>query len=463
MIHAPTASHSSLWNESAEQAVLSAMMMDEAAIRRARSILVAEAFYRTSHRHIFSAAIALQDAGTRVDPLTIASWLHDQHLLDSAGGTEYLGLLLDMVPHTNHVEDHARVVADYSHRRACLETLSAFAEAVRNGGMTARDAAQAAIAQLLPFSVDEPSRAGYVHAREVAVEALDAIGARMSGTRGICTGYEAIDDATGGFREGELVIVGGAEKMGKSAVTLNIALNVASRSLADGGGGVGYVSAEMIRATLFERCLSWHSLLGSHQISTGRLAPDQFDRLVESATWIVKQPLWIDDEAEPSLADVEARASHLKATHPEIRLIVVDFLQLVHARERGVPEAQELKRVAYGLKRLAKRLKVVVIAPCQVNTKDIESLKDMRPQLKDLQGSSGMRQAADFIALLYRDGFYNQLSKDPNLIELRFAACRRTPEFEAKLHWNGPTLRVDPLRAYRTSCAPQTSLAKPER
>jgi replicative DNA helicase len=438
------------------------MMMDEAAIRRARSILVAEAFYRTSHRRIFSAAIALQDAGTRVDPLTIASWLTDQHLLDSVGGKEYLGLLLDMVPHANHVEDHARVVVDYSHRRALLETLGASADAVRDGRVTARDAAQAAIAELLPFSVDEPSRAGYVHAREVAVEALDAIGARMSGTRGLCTGYGAIDDATGGFREGELVIVGGAEKMGKSAVTLNIALNVASRTPAEGGGGVGYVSAEMTRATLFERCLSWHSRLGSHEISTGRLTPDQFEGLVESATWIAAQPLWIDDEAEPSLADVEARASHLKATHPEIRLIVVDFLQLVHAREKGVPEAQELKRVAYGLKRIAKRLKVVVMAPCQVNTKDVEALKDMRPQLKDLQGSSGMRQAADFIALLYRDGFYNALSDDPDLLEMRFAACRRTPSFEAKLRWNGPTLRVDPIRTYRISLAPPTSLDKAE-
>jgi replicative DNA helicase len=144
---------------------------------------------------------------------------------------------------------------------------------------------------------------------------------------------------------------------------------------------------------------------------------------------------------------------------PEIRLIVVDFLQLVHAREKGITEAQELKRVAYGLKSLAKRLKVVVIAPCQVNTKDVEALKDMRPQLKDLQGSSGMRQAADFIGLLYRDGFYNPLSKDPDLLEMRFAACRRTATFDAKLRWNGPTLRIDPIRTYKFSRPAQSSLS----
>ncbi|CAN5922069.1 hypothetical protein BH11GEM2_BH11GEM2_38230 [soil metagenome] len=230
-----------------------------------------------------------------------------------------------------------------------------------------------------------------------------------------------------------------------SAMALNLALRVASEPPVKGGGAAAYVSAEMSREALTRRCLSYFSRIDGRTLRTGQLQNHDFARLATAGGILTNLPLYIDDEAEPTLADVVARCTHLKATHPEIRLIVVDFLQLIHAREKGLTEAIELKRIAYALKGLAKRLKVVVIAPCQINSKEVEDLKDARPRLKDLQGSSGMRQAADFIGLLFRPAVYDS-SKDPGELELYFAKARETAPFLAQLRWDGPTLTImDPI------------------
>jgi replicative DNA helicase len=273
---------------------------------------------------------------------------------------------------------------------------------------------------------------------------MTEIEARATGATGMLTGYDDLDRETGGFRDGELIILAGAEKMGKSAVALNIALNVSERTHANGGGAVGYVSAEMTREQLTERCLSVVARVDGKKLSTGKLVNEDWPKLARAAGYLLAAPLHIDDEAEPSLADVVARCTHLKATHPDVRLLVVDFLQLIHDREKGVTEATELKRIAYGLKAMAKRLKVVVIAPCQVNTKDVENTKaEPRPQLKDLQGSSGMRQAADFVALLFRPAAYDSIENtDPAEMELFFAACRRTGKFRVKLRWDDATQAI---------------------
>jgi replicative DNA helicase len=431
------------FSDDAEQAVLAAMMIEPQAVMAALEIVDDTMFYAERHRRLFRAMTFVAECGATVDPLTVADQLTRTGDLERAGGKDYLGVLVDAVPHAANVAYHAKIVREKAQLRRLIEVAMELTRNAYDGATSARELARDVAGTLLPLAIEDGAGEGFQLIKDTLWPTMEQIEARAGGARGLLTGYEQIDRVTGGFREGELLILGGAEKMGKSAAALNIALRIAGRSRDEHGGAVGYVSAEMTRETLTERCLSWFSRIDGRQLATGTLRDDDFPRLARGAGLLSHLPLFIDDEAEPSLDDILARCTHLKAQHPDVRLIVVDFLQLVHAREQGLAEAIELKRVAYGLKRLAKRLKIVVLAPCQVNTKDIEDLKDQRPRLKDLQGSSGMRQAADFVALLYRPGAYDAVSADPHDMEFNFAACRRTAPFLARMHWDGPTQIID--------------------
>lgn len=438
-----------LFNETAEQAVLAAAIIDTPAAQYAVLTLDAAMFYSDRHRRIFDAMTRLVVSGTRVDPVTVANVLTERGHLDWAGGMEYLGFLTDAVPTAANVAYHAGIVAEFASRRALLNALTAAADELRDGAEArpAREVARTASAALLPFTVDDTAADGFLPLKQTLYATLEGIEARAKGVTGLVSGYARVDAEVGAFYEGELLILGGAEKMGKSAAALNLALRIASKPVEQGGGGVGYVSAEMTRDTLQKRCIAWHSRVDGRRLRTGQLVDMDWPRVAHSAGVLTRLPFWIDDEAEPSTADVVARCTALKAEHPEVRMIVVDFLQLIHSREKGIPESVELKRIAYALKGMAKRLKVFVVAPCQVNTKDIEDGKDPRPRAKDLQGSSGMRQAADFVALLYRPAVYDTIGANPYELELNFTTCREAAPFLARLRWDGATQRIDDFDA----------------
>lgn len=435
-----------MFSEEAEQAVLAAAIIDRPAAEQAVMTLDAAMFYSDRHRRIFMAMTTLVERGSVVDPLTVAEVLSSRGDLERAGGKNYLGFLVDAVPTAANVSYHAGIVAEWHARRELLSTLTGAAARIQDGGES-QDVARSVADALLPFTIDDLDAPGFVRIKDSVWPVLERLEAQAAGLIvGLRTGWSKVDREIGGFQKGELVIIGGAEKMGKSVVAWNLALTVAATPVDEGGGAVAYVSAEMTTDAKVKRALGILAKLDQRKLRTGELRDDDFPKLARAAGLLTALPLWIDDEAEPSLADVTARCTALKAQHPEIALIVVDFIQLVHVREKGMTKAEELTRVAYGLKRLAKKLGVVVVAPCQVNTKDIETVKDPRPQPKDLQGTSGFRQAADFVVLLYRPAFYDPMG-NPYEIEFNVPVARDGAPFLARLRWDPNTLAVEDFPA----------------
>lgn len=431
------------YSEDAEQAVLAAVLIDEGAIVAALEIVDADAFYLEKHRALFRAMTTLAECGITIDPLTLADKLEQRGELDRAGGKDFLGWLVDAVPTSANITYHAQIVREKATLRRLMEAAHELLRSASAGEQSAQELARTMSDTLLPYTVDESATPGFVKVKDLVWPAMEQLEAQVQGViTGLLTGYAKIDRETGGFQPGELVIPAGAEKMGKTIVTLNLGLRIAQRPEDQGGGGVAFVSAEMKERALVKRSLGILGGIDQRKLRTGTLADQDFPKLARAGGILAGLPLWIDDQAEPSLADVVARCTHLKAQHPEIRCVVVDFLQLVHAREKGINESVALTRVAYGLKGLAKKLDVVVIAPCQVNTKDIEDAKDPRARPKDLQGSSGMRQAADFVALLYRPAVYDPMA-NPYEIELNFAVAREAAPFLARLRWDPHTLRIE--------------------
>lgn len=435
------------FDEAAEQAVLSAIMMDRSALGTAREQLTPECFYREAHRRLYLALLALDERGAVPDVTVLVDELRRREELHAVGGIEYVAQLIDATPTAANVAHHAAIVR----RHAQLRALMAHAHGAIEAAYQLRDPAQIAqqlASDVLPLAVDDASGQGYQRIAPYAV--LDEIEARMTGTAtAYPSGIAAVDEITFGFRPGELVIIGGVPKMGKSIVSHRIAAHNAAL-----GTGAGIVSAEMSASQVTERLLASECGIPIHVLASGRLGGWQVNRLATAAARLAQLPLYIDDAASPSLDDVLSRAIALKAQHPTLGVIVVDFLQLVRFPMKGRRGDEELTAIAYALKGLAKRTKTVVIAPCQLNYKDVEKRPDKRPELHDLAGSSGMYMAADFIALLYRERVY--FKDRPDTMELMFKAARRTGPFDVTVWWQGATASLgDPTAPERP---PQSSL-----
>lgn len=437
------------YSEDAEQAVLAATLLEPQALTTILPLIDAGSFYAERHRKLFGAMVTLAERGTTIDPLTLSSLLHDRGELESSGGKDYIGFLVDAVPTAANIRYHAEIVREKAQLRRIIEAAGEMQAAAFTGEDSAAVIAQSGAEALLPVSVEASDVAGFVSLKDLLWPEIMRIEARAQGEiHGLRTGYTSVDDGTGGFQGGELVIIGAVEGHGKSALALNIALRVASAAPAEGGGAGAYVSAEMSKEQLTQRAIAWAGRVDAKKLRTGQLINDDFSRVARGAGVLSTVPLWIDDEPEPSLSDVTARCVHLKATHPELRLIVVDFLQLVRVRGNEAKRHEQLTAIAYALKGLAKRLGVVLIAPCQVNSKEVEDGKDAKPQLKDLQGASGMRQAADFVALMYRPAVYDPMH-DPRMLEVHFAKCRQAAPFVAHLDWDDATLSIENARSTR--------------
>jgi replicative DNA helicase len=411
----------------AEAAVLSAVLLDPEVLPGIRSSLPAEAFDHPAHRSIYSEMLALANEDGVIDVIALRPRL-------SAETGLVLADVIDATPTAANVTYHTKLVRDRAKRRdfirACLTAAAAAHDFARPADAIARDLTSI----LLPVAIDAASGTGYQRVRAVAT--LGEMERRASTEAGrVLTWFPEIDRETNGFRPGELVIVGGVPKGGKTAVVLDIARRNVFK-----GRGVGFTSAEMPATQITERILNAESGVAVTVTTSGRWSADQAAALADAARRLDACPLWIDDAAAPSLDDVIARGVALKAAHPSVEIIVVDFLQLVQHQLKGRRGDEELAAISYGLKSLAKRAECVVLAPCQLNYKAIGERPDQRPRLEDLAGGSGMLQAADFVALTYRPAMYNPTA--PNVIELDFAACRRTSPFRVTLDWDGRHMRV---------------------
>lgn len=429
-----------------EEAVLSAMLMDDRAITEISHSLSVDAFQFPEHRSVYRAIQALAQRKTGVDPLTLSAELESQGELETAGGKNFIGYLVDAVPTAANVSHHAELVRRAARKRDLISTLEfALAQAKVPNADTA-DIASQVQQSLLSITVDQSSK-GYRQATDILAETLVAIKQREENTKaglpnGILTGFPEIDNETNGFQPGELIVVAGGAKSGKTMTCLSWALyNVIS------GDGAGFVSAEMTGQQLAERCLNALGMVRATSTASGRLSPEEWQRLFTAGGDITRaNNLFIDDEAFPSLGDVIARGLHLKSKHPKLKLLVVDYLQLISQKMQGRRGDEEISAVCHGLKGLAKRGEMAVIAPCQTNFKEHDARSTPKPTLRDVQGSSGPAQAPDFVFLVNRP---SQTNPDPmyqDVIEYELAASRRTARFTAQMRWNGTYMRVESAR-----------------
>jgi replicative DNA helicase len=392
------------WSNEAEQAVLGAMLLDQDAALKAAEILDDTMFYREGHRLLFRAMTALTERGDVVDPVTLRDELMKRGDLDRAGGMEYIGSLIDVVPTAANIEYHGRIVRDKALLRRLIEAATGIVqEAYDARGLPSDvlDNAEHRIFQVAQLRRSEE----FVRLKELIWPTMERIEQLQSGqgaVTGVPSGFVDLDRLTAGFQRADLVIVAARPSMGKTALILNVVQHAAiERNI-----GVGIFSLEMSKDQLVQRLLCSEGLVDAQRLRRGQLRDDDYPKLARAAGLLGTAPIWIDDSAAITPLAMRSKARRLKVDH-DIGMIVVDYLQLMQGPTDTESRQQEISYISRSLKALAKELDIPVVALSQLSRAPDQRSGDHRPQLSDLRESGAIEQDADVVLFIYRQEMYD--------------------------------------------------------
>ncbi|HUO12389.1 MAG TPA: replicative DNA helicase [Caulobacteraceae bacterium] len=408
------------YNLEAEQALLGAILFDNAAYERLSDQLSAKHFYEPFHARLFAAIEDHIRKGQLAEPIVLLERFRRDPAFEELGGVRYLADLVDRAPPGANAGDYARVIYDLALRRELIRIGGDIAANAAHSetNQPARDQIEAAEQQLYTLAETGSSSTGFTSfpdairgAIEMAAEAFS----RDGGLAGVSTGLIDLDQKLGGLHPSDLVILAARPSMGKTALAFNIAYNVAknyawepqpdgSRKTVN-GGVVAFYSLEMSAEQLTMRLLAQLSGVSGDRLRKGEIDASEFGRVRDAAMDIQSAPLYIDDTGGLSLAKLVARARRLKR-QVGLDLIIVDYLQLVTTGDsRTENRVQEVTQITQGLKALAKELMVPVIGCAQLS-RQVENRDDKRPQLSDLRESGSIEQDADVVMSIFRESYY---------------------------------------------------------
>ena len=390
-------------NLDAERSVLGAILLDNHALNLAVEKLKPEDFFLDQHRRIFNQMIELAEAQQAIDLVTLTDQLGRKGELESAGGAPYIAQLIDGVPKVSHLEHYAHIVKQKSLLRSVIHA----AHGIQQTALEAEEDADAVLdqAESTIFQIAEDRvRAGLVPMKEVVQESIGRLNRiHTEGKRitGLATGYSQLDNLTSGLQPSELIILAARPSVGKTALALNMAENVAMGNNAQ----VAIFSLEMSKDSLLMRLLASQARVDAHKFRTGHFSNDDWRQMTHSLAQISQMPLWIDDSGSATVTEIGAKARRLKRDKG-LSMVVVDYLQLIAARGRHSNRNEEVSSITRGLKALAKELKVPVLVLSQLTRAPEREVR--APQLADLRGSGAIEQDADVVMFIHRPNMYKK-------------------------------------------------------
>jgi replicative DNA helicase len=416
-------------NLEAEESVLGAMMLSPGAIGAVSEILDASDFYRESHAKIYRAALALYAKGEPVDAITLTDQLEERAELDDVGGRVRLHELAALVPATANAAHYARIVRETATLRGLIR---AGGEISRLGWERPGEAGDLVDqAEQIVFDLSQQRVSGELdHIDQLLKDSFERItslyeaGADITGTP---SGYRDLDRITSGFQPGNLIILAARPSMGKSALALCMAANIAVRHNLP----VGIFSLEMSKSEVTQRLMCSEAKVESQRLRSGKLAPDDWPRLTAACDKLAKADIYVDDTGSINMMEIRSKARRLKSRHPNLGLLIIDYLQLMSSAS-AENRVQEVSQISRSLKILARDLEVPIIALSQLS-RAVEQRTDKRPILSDLRESGSIEQDADLVAFIYRDEYYNDESDQQGLAEVIVAKHRNGPTDALKL------------------------------
>lgn len=429
-------------NIEAEQSVISAMLIDNKTIEKVSQLLKPADFYRPSHQIIYQAVLHLHAKNEPVDLVTMTEELKNEDKLEAAGGISYLTLLANVVPTSANALYHARIVENNAIKRQLADSGAAIAALSYQDEDEVQSLLDKAEQTLLSLS-QRKSRSAFVPIHDAVSTTMDHLGELISSHRtitGLPTGFADLDALTGGLHPSDFIILAARPSMGKTALALNIAQNVALRGAKEGEAPkrVAYFSLEMSGEQLAQRMICAEADADMRLLRSGETDNDTpinenslLDRLWEASARLAEADIQIDATPGLSVMDVRSRARHLKAA-VGLDLIVIDYLQLMQGRRHGSDNRQhEVTEISRGLKALARELDVPVLALSQLS-RSVELRQSKQPMLSDLRESGSLEQDADIVMFLYREDYYKGADATPSHIT----------DLIVSKHRNGPTGKV---------------------
>lgn len=409
----------------AEEAVLGAMMIDDAAANKAIGLLKSSHyFYKEAHRKIFEAMLILSEKNNPIDTVSVSNELKKKKSLKSIGGLYYLTGLVDKVPTAANIETYASIVKEKGILRDLISAshhMSKKAFESREDVATILDEAEQSIFSL----TQQKDNKLFEHIQPIltkAIQNLEKMQSKKGAVVGVPSGIIDLDNVTAGFRKSDLIVIAGRPSMGKTALALSIARNAALESRVP----TAIFSLEMSSDQLAQRLLSSEARIDGHEARTGRLQTARWKDVVIASGKLADAPLFIDDTPALSILDLRSRARRLKREE-NIGLLVVDYLQLMQGPRRSENRQQEISYITQSLKALAKELDIPIIALSQLS-RAVESRTDKRPVLSDLRESGAIEQDADLVIFLYRPFVYdNKKVEEKGLAYLIVAKQRSGP------------------------------------
>ena len=427
-----------------EQVVLGVLINDKDKIYEVEDILNLEDFYYENHREIYRGVLNLRARDTDIDLITLSEELRARGVLEKCNGMTYLSELSSSAIYLNNLRNYSDIIIDKANRRRVIKAcMRAIDESHR----------ESLVEQVVEELDDNIHKAYSSSAMEEMEPIMDTLQDTMSQIEaryidkkeieGISTGYKELDKVTSGLQPGDLIIIAARPSMGKTAFALNIAQYVSRHAK------VGIFSLEMPKIQLIQRMLAARCLIPLSNIKSGRLKEEDLQKLMEGAANLSKRKIFIDDTSA-TIATIRGKARLLK--HKEgLDVLIIDYLQLIESTGVSNSREQEVAKISRELKRMAKSLKITVIALAQLS-RAAESRRDPRPMLSDLRESGSIEQDADMVIFPYREVYYDKELKEKSkdnereVMEIIIGKNRNGEVKTVNLCWAGKYQRVDGIR-----------------
>jgi replicative DNA helicase len=412
-------------NLEAEKSVLGAVLLDE---RHLHALLVEEQlrpehFYREQHGAVFAAMLELYEGDNKIDHLTVSEKLRHHGRLEEVGGPAAIDELAGWVPAAGHAREYGRIVHDNAKLRALLTASYEIQASVLSREASARDLVEQAERAVLEVATDDRQKkirsiADILHEETDKLHRLSVSKTALTGTT---SGFKDVDEKTGGFQPGNLIVLAARPSMGKSALVANFAENAVLA-----GHAVALFSLEMSESELAQRFVASQARIKGEDLRRGKVAEQRWPKILEACQRLAEAPLYVDDSSDTGVLEIRSKCRRL---HSQVK----NGLGLMRSEGRIESRVEQVAQMSRGLKGLARELNVPVIALSQLSRAVEQRGGEKKPVLSDLRESGAIEQDADLVMFIYRDEYYEKDSERPGEADIIIAKHRNGPVGEVVL------------------------------
>ena len=433
----------------AEASVLASIFLDKDAITEIVEILQPDHFYDDRNKIIYDAMLSLYEKGEPIDLITIPAEIKKKGTSTKSGGKSYLSDLIDSVATSAHIENYARLVREHSTKRRLITVASNISEQAYSDTGNIGEILDKTEADIFSVSQSE-LRTNFIPIKDVLSESfdrIDEIHRKGEGLRGIPTGFASIDSRLAGLQAANMIVLAARPGQGKTAFSLNIAHNIATKYKIP----VGFFSLEMSKEELVDRLLVSQADIDAWRLKTGKLDDEDFRKISDAMGVLADSPLFIDDKPGSTVLEIRTKARRLQ--HDQgAQLFIVDYLQLIDSGRRYENRVNEVSMISQSMKNIARELRVPMLIVSQLSRAVEHRGGDKRPQLADLRESGAIEQDADVVAFLYRPQSEEETQlSNQSIVKFLIAKHRNGAVGELDLIFKGDRMRFYEMEGTRTA------------